>query len=185
MSLYHTRLARAGMMLFVFSQLIPSVLPFISYYFIMFNLGLTNTYTGLIMTYAIWGIPFCILMMRGYFATAIPTSLYESATVDGCTKYGVFFKIALPLSIPGVASVAIFSFILAWNEFMFASVMLTDSRLKPVSVGIFDFVGQFAPAASLSIIMATSVIVALPAMVLFGFLQRFLISGLSAGAVKG
>jgi ABC-type glycerol-3-phosphate transport system permease component len=185
MSLYHTKVARGGMLLFIFSQLIPSVLPFISYYFIMFNFGLTNSYTGLIMTYAIWGIPFCILMMRGYFATAIPVSLYESATVDGCSKYGVFFKIALPLAVPGLASVAIFSFILAWNEFMFASVMLTNNDLKPVSVGIFDFVGQFGAAASLPVMMATAVIVAFPAMVLFGFLQRYLVSGLGAGAVKG
>ena len=185
MSIYPTKTARAGMMLFIFSQLIPGVLPFISYYFIMFNLGFTNTYSGLIMTYAIWGIPFCILMMRGYFATAIPYSLYESATVDGCSKYGVFFKIALPLAVPGVASVSIFSFVLAWNEFMFASVMLTNNDLRPVSVGIFDFVGQFAAAASLPVMMATSVIVALPAMILFGFLQRYLISGLGAGAVKG
>ena len=185
MSLYRTRVARAGMMLFIFSQLIPGVLPFISFYFIMFNLGFMNTYTGLIGTYAIWGIPFCILMMRGYFATAIPVELYESATVDGCGKYGIFFKIAIPLAVPGIASVSIFSFILAWNEFMFASVMLTNNELKPVSVGIFDFVGQFGAAAPLPVMMATAVIVALPAMILFGFLQRFLISGLGAGAVKG
>jgi ABC-type glycerol-3-phosphate transport system permease component len=185
LSRYRSKLAKVGLMMFVFSQLIPSVLPFIAYYFIMFNLGLNNTYFGLIGTYSVWGIPFCILMMRGYFKTAIPDSLVESGTIDGCSKYGVFFKIALPISIPGVVSTAIFSFVVAWNEFMFASVMLTNSQLKPISVGVFDFVGQHGTNASMALVMATAVISTVPVMILFGFLQKYLISGLAAGAVKG
>jgi len=185
MSRYRTKVARGGMMLFIFSQLIPGVLPFIAFYFIMFNLNLTNTFAGLIIAYSVWSIPFCVLMMNGYFTTAIPSSLEEGASIDGCSKFGVFFRIALPLSVPGIASVAIFSFILAWNEFMWASVILTNNDLKPVSVGIFDFVGQHGNTASVGLMMASAVIVTIPTLILFGFLQKFLISGLTAGAVKG
>ncbi len=169
----------------IFSQLIPGVLPFISFYFIMFNAGLTNTYQGLIIAYSVWAIPFCTLMMKSYFTQAIPTALEESATLDGCSRFGVFFRIAIPISIPGLVATAIFSFILAWNEFMWASVMLTSNDMKPASVGIYDFIGQYGANSNISMTMTAAVMITIPAIIFFSFLQKYLISGLSAGAVKG
>ncbi len=179
------KLQRSTVVLMLLSQLIPGVLPFISFYFIMFNAKLTNTYAGLIIAYSIWGIPFCTLMMKSYFSSAIPTSLEESATIDGCTRFGTFFKIALPISLPGIMATTIFSFILAWNEFMWASIILSNNDLKPASIGIYDYIGQFGTNSNIALTMTTSVIITLPAIILFAFLQKYLISGLTAGAVKG
>ncbi len=184
LSRYKTRLRKFSIALFVFTQLIPSVLPFISYYFLMHSLGLTNTYAGLILTYAIWAIPFSIMMMQNYFTAAVPGELEESGMIDGLSRIGVFLRIVLPISVPGLVATGIFAFILSWNEFMWASVMLTNNDLKPVSIGIFDFVGQYS-SAGVTNMMATSVISTAPAIILFGILQRYLISGLTAGAVKG
>lgn len=185
LSRYRTRIRNISTGMLLFSQLIPGVLPFIAFYFLMFNLHLTNTYAGLIIAYTIWGIPFCTLMMRGYFTSAVPQSLEESAIIDGCSRWGVFARIALPLAIPGLVATAIYSFILAWNEFMWASVMLTNNEMKPVSVGIYDYIGQYGGNVRISITMATAVLITLPAMLLFSFLQKYLISGLTAGAIKG
>lgn len=179
------KLHKSTVILMLLSQLIPGVLPFISFYFIMYRANLTNTFAGLIIAYSIWGIPFCTLMMKSYFTSAIPTSLEESATIDGCTRFGIFFKIALPISIPGIIATTIFSFILAWNEFMWASVILSNNDLKPASIGIYDYIGQFGGNSNIALTMATSVIITLPAIILFAFLQKYLISGLTAGAVKG
>lgn len=185
LSRYRTKIGKVSTVLFLFTQLIPGMLPFIAFYFLMFKLGLINSYTGLIIAYSIWSIPFCTLMMRGYFTSAIPLSIEESATIDGCSKWGTFFKIALPLSKPGLAATAIFSFITAWNEFMWASVMLTDSAKKPVAVGIYDFIGQWGDGANVSAMMTAAVLITIPAIVLFSFLQRYLVSGITSGAVKG
>jgi len=169
----------------LFSQLIPGMLPFVSFYFMMFGLHLTNNYAGLIIAYAIWGIPFSTLMMRSYFTAAIPRELEESAIIDGCTRWGVFLRIAIPLAVPGIIATAIFAFILSWNEFMWASVMLTTNLLKTVAIGIYDYIGQYGSNVRVAMTMATAVIATLPAMLIFCFLQRYLISGLTSGAVKG
>jgi ABC-type glycerol-3-phosphate transport system permease component len=167
------------------SQLIPGMLPFVSFYFMMFSLRLTNNYAGLIIAYAIWGIPFSTLMMKSYFTAAIPRELEESAIIDGCTRWGVFLRIAVPLAVPGIVATAIFAFILSWNEFMWASVMMTNNMIKTVAVGIYDYIGQFGGNVRIAMTMATAVFATLPAMLIFCFLQKYLISGLTSGAVKG
>ena len=169
----------------IISQLVPGTLPFISLYFIMFNAHLTNTYQGLIIAYTVWAIPFCTLMMKSYFSQSVPIALEESATLDGCSKFGIFFRIAIPISIPGLVATAIFSFIQGWNEFMWASVMLSNDTMKPASVGIYDFIGQYGANSNISLSMTAAVMITIPAIVFFAFLQKYLISGLSAGAVKG
>jgi ABC-type glycerol-3-phosphate transport system permease component len=167
------------------SQLIPGMLPFVSFYFMMFNLRLTNNYAGLIVAYAIWGIPFSTLMMRSYFTAAIPMELEESAIIDGCSRWGVLLRIAIPLAVPGIIATAIFAFILSWNEFMWASVMMTNNFIKTVAVGIYDYIGQYGGNSRVAMTMATAVLATLPAMLIFCFLQKYLISGLTSGAVKG
>lgn len=185
LSRFKTRIRTFSQVLFIFSQLIPSVVPFVSYYFIMRELHLLNTYAGLIITYGVWAIPFGIMMMKNYFSAAVPAELEESAAIDGLSRVGVFIRIVLPISVPGLAATGIFSFILAWNEFMWASVILTKNSLKPVSVGIYDFVGPAGSSAGLGMMMTAAVLVTIPAILMFAVLQRYLISGLTAGAVKG
>ncbi len=171
--------------LMVASQLIPGSLPLISLYFIMFNAGLTNTYQGLVFAYSVWSIPFCTLMMKSYFSQSVPVALEESATLDGCSKFGIFFRIALPISVPGLVATAIFAFIQGWNEFMWASIMLNNNTMKPAAVGIYDFIGQYGANSNVSLTMTAAVMITIPAIIFFAFLQKYLISGLSAGAVKG
>ncbi|SCH24211.1 Inner membrane ABC transporter permease protein ycjP [uncultured Clostridium sp.] len=169
----------------ILSQLIPGTLPFISFYFIMYNAGLTNTYQGLVIAYSVWAIPFCTLMMKSYFSQSVPIALEESATLDGCSKFGIFFRIAIPISVPGLVATSIFAFIQGWNEFMWASVMLSNNDMKPASVGIYYFIGQYGANSNISMSMTAAVMITLPAIIFFAFLQKYLISGLSAGAVKG
>lgn len=179
------RLQKGTFVLVLLTQLIPGALPFISFYFIMSNARLTNSYAGLVIAYAVWGIPFCTLMMKSYFQSSIPVSVNESATIDGCSRFGIFFKIALPISLPGLVATGIFSFILAWNEYMWASVILSDNMLKPASVGVYDYIGQYGANANVALTVTSAVLMTIPAIVFFAFLQKYLLSGLSAGAVKG
>ncbi|MFQ7550378.1 MAG: carbohydrate ABC transporter permease [Blautia marasmi] len=123
-------------------------------------------------------------MIKGYFDAAIPREIEESARVDGCSQFGTFFRICLPISVPGIISTAIFAFILAWNEYMWASILLSGNKLKPVSVGVYDFIGQYGANTKLALTMTAGIFITLPAVIIFAFLQKYLISGLAAGAVK-
>lgn len=179
------RAQKVSMVLMLSSQLIPGIVTMISLYFVMYNLKLSNTYMGLIIADVVWSVPFCTMMIKGYFDAAIPQAIEESARVDGCTNFGIFFRICLPISIPGIISTAIFAFIQAWNEYMWASIMLSKDSLKPVSVGIYDFIGQYGANTKMALTMTAGIFITLPAILIFAFLQKYLISGLSAGAVKG
>lgn len=179
------RAQKVSLVLMLCTQLIPGIVTMISLYFIMFNMGMTNTYRGLIIAYTVWAVPFCTLMIKGYFDAAIPREIEESACVDGCSQFGTFFRICLPISVPGIISTAIFAFILAWNEYMWASILLSGNKLKPVSVGVYDFIGQYGANTKLALTMTAGIFITLPAVIIFAFLQKYLISGLAAGAVKG
>ena len=179
------RAQKVSLVLMLCTQLIPGIVTMISLYFIMFNMGMTNTYRGLIIAYTVWAVPFCTLMIKGYFDAAIPREIEESARVDGCSQFGTFFRICLPISVPGIISTAIFAFILAWNESMWASILLSGNKLKPVSVGVYDFIGQYGANTKLALTMTAGIFITLPAVIIFAFLQKYLISGLAAGAVKG
>lgn len=179
------RAQKISLVLMLCTQLIPGIVTMISLYFIMFNMGMTNTYRGLIIAYTVWAVPFCTLMIKGYFDAAIPREIEESARVDGCSQFGTFFRICLPISVPGIISTAIFAFILAWNEYMWASILLSNNKLKPVSVGVYDFIGQYGANTKLALTMTAGIFITLPAVIIFAFLQKYLISGLAAGAVKG
>jgi ABC-type glycerol-3-phosphate transport system permease component len=176
---------KTSFILLLSTQLLPWVMTIIPFYFVLKSLNLTNTTFGIILAYSTWAIPFCTLMLRGYFNSAIPDSIEESATVDGCTKLGVFFRISLPLSIPGLVATAIFSFILAWNEFSWASIFLTSSEKKPLAVGMYDFIGQTGGTSAITLYMSTAVMTMIPTLIVFGFIQRYMVAGMSAGAVKG
>lgn len=182
---FHSRIRTMSLSLFLFTQLIPFTLPFVSFYMMMFKAGLTDTYQGLIVAYCVWGIPYCTLTMRGYFQQALPVSLLESARIDGCSRFGMFWRIGLPLVLPGLVATAIFAFINGWNDFVWASVMLVDNTKKTAAIGIYDYVGQFGGNVNKALQMTTAVLITLPVLVLFGFLQKHLVSGLTAGAVKG
>jgi arabinogalactan oligomer/maltooligosaccharide transport system permease protein len=145
-------------------------------------LGLGSTWIGLILVYATTSIPFCVWMLKGYFDT-IPLELEESARIDGATPIQIFIKIILPLAKPAVAVTALFSFMTGWNEFILAATFMDEEVMYTAPVGLRFFVGGFSQ--QWGYFAAGSIIVSIPVVLLFLFLQKYLVSGLTAGAVKG
>jgi arabinogalactan oligomer / maltooligosaccharide transport system permease protein len=172
----------AGMLMFLVSQMFPGTLMLIPLYIIIVKwLGLGNTYFGLVIVYATTAIPFCVWMLKGYFDT-IPIDIEESALIDGASRQTIFFRIILPLAKPAIAITALFSFMTAWNEFILASVFMEAESNYTAPVGLRFFVGGFS--SKWGYFAAGSVMVSLPVVALFLYLQKYLISGLTAGSVK-
>ena len=170
--------------LFIITQLVPGVLPLVPFYFLLHNLGLTNSYAGIIISYSTWAIAFCTMMLQSYFRTAYSTEIEESARIDGCNRWGVFFRIALPLARPGIMATSIFAFLLAWNDYIWASIINTKQSYRLISNGIQDFQSQYGNVY-INNTMAIGILATIPVLIFFAFAQKHLVSGLSAGAVKG
>lgn len=173
---------RAGLMAFLVSQMFPGTLMLIPLFIIIQWLNLGSTFTGMVLIYAVTAIPFCVWMMKGYFDT-IPKELEESALIDGASQAMIFFRIVLPLAKPAVAVTALFSFMTGWNEFIQAATIMNREEMYTVPVGLRFFVGGFSQ--QWGYFAAGSIVAAIPVMALFMFLQKYLVSGLTAGAVKG
>jgi len=172
----------AGMLMFLVSQMFPGTLMLIPLFIIIVKwLGLGNTYAGLVIVYATTAIPFCVWMLKGYFDT-IPIDIEESARIDGASPQLIFFRIILPLATPAIAITALFSFMTAWNEFILASIFMEAEANYTAPVGLRFFVGGFS--SQWGYFAAGSVIVSLPVVSLFLYLQKYLVSGLTAGSVK-
>ena len=174
---------RAGLMSFLVSQMFPGTLMLIPLYIILVKwLGLGSSRIALVLVYATTAIPFCIWMLKGYFDT-IPRELEESALIDGASAGTVFLRIILPLAKPAVAVTALFSFMTSWNEFILAATFMDKEVMYTAPVGLRFFVGGFSQ--QWGYFAAGSIIVSIPVVLLFLFLQKYLVSGLTAGAVKG
>ncbi len=172
-------------LLLLITQLLPGIVTIVPFYFWMFNLGLVNTYTGLVLAYVAWSLPFSVLMLRAYFGSAYPAELEEAAMIDGCSRAGAYLRIALPLSLPGLVAVAAHTFMLAWKEFLWASIMLSSGSKKTLAVGLRDVIGESGNIRFISEFMAASVVVVLPAFIFFFVAQRHILSGITAGSTKG
>ncbi|MEM9103133.1 MAG: sugar ABC transporter permease [Pseudomonadota bacterium] len=172
-----------GMMLFLVSQMFPGTMMMIPLYIIIVKwLGLGNSYIGLMLVYSTTALPFCVWMLKGYFDT-IPVEIEESAIMDGASPSTIFFKIILPLAKPAIAVTALFSFMTGWNEFILAAIFMEDENLYTAPAGLRFFVDGFS--SKWGYFAAGSIIVSLPIVILFIFLQKQLVSGLTAGSVKG
>ena len=163
------------------TQMLPSVLLVVPYFQVLRALGLYNTLGGLTIAYISFALPFCSWMMKGFF-DGIPKELDEAAEIDGASKLRTLIKVILPLSAPGVVATMIFSFVLGWNEYLFALTLAGSENVKTVSVGIGSMIGQYKVAWN--DMMAVSVVATIPLIVVFVFLQKYLVQGLTAGAVK-
>jgi len=172
---------RGGLLSFLVSQMFPGVMMMIPLYIIMQKLGLLNRQVGLILVYSTTAIPFCVWTLKGYFDT-IPKDLEESALIDGAGRFLIFWKIMLPLAAPAVAVTALFSFMTAWNEFLLAYTFMTEPLAYTLPVEIQKYVGE---EIQWELFAASSVLVSIPVMALFFVLQKNLVSGLTAGSVKG
>ena len=159
----------------------PAIVLVIPLYTVFSQLGLRNSLIGLLIVYPATTLPVALYMLQGYFR-GLPAELEEAGIIDGCTRWEVIVKITLPLSLPAVASVALYVFMIAWNEFLFAFMFLDDPRIFTLSRGVVSLNSSEVPRQFL---MAGAVIVTVPIMAIFLWFERYLVTGLTAGAVKG
>jgi ABC-type glycerol-3-phosphate transport system permease component len=162
------------------TQMMPAILFLVPLFVILRNLGLVNTLAGLILSYLTFSLPFCIWLLRGYFEGISP-DLEEAAMADGCTRFQAFIRITLPLAAPALVATGAFAFINAWNEFLFAFIL--DGQQPLLTVQLYAFIGQYGP--DYGDLMSAAILIALPPVLLFVFMQRYLVRGLTAGAIKG
>ncbi|WIX89908.1 ABC transporter permease subunit [Amycolatopsis sp. DG1A-15b] len=164
------------------TYVMPGALLFIPLYQLMSGIGLNDSLWSLVLAYPTFTLPFATWLLVGYFKS-IPADLEEAALVDGCTRFGAFLRIVLPLAKPGLLAVALFTLTNAWNEFLFAFVFITKDNYKTLPVGMQSMIfGDVVPQGQLA---AASLLVSIPVVLMYGFGQRFLTEGLTAGAVKG
>jgi multiple sugar transport system permease protein len=164
------------------AQSFPRMLMVIPYFRAVNALNLTDTYTSLVVAYSSFIFPFCTWMLKAYFEQ-IPRELEEAALVDGCTRYSAFYRIILPLARPALAATAIFAFLTGWNEYDFALVLTSRERVRPIAVAIASYMGEFS--TEWNRIMAAAAVATIPVVIIFFFLQKQLVQGLTKGAVKG
>ncbi len=174
---------RAAAQAFVLAgQLLPTAAIIVPLFIILRSLGLINTYLGLILVYMIVTLPLSVWMLTGYFR-AIPLELEEAAIIDGASRLRILFRVTLPLSLPGLVAVVIYAFVTTWNEFILALSLALDSKVKTLPIGLSEFSTEFN--TDWGAVMAASVVMTLPIVILFLAMQRMFVGGLTAGAVKG
>lgn len=163
-------------------QMFPSMLLLIPMYTVMQKLGLVNSYLSMIIAYTTFAMPFCSWMVKGYFDT-IPVSMEEAARMEGCSRFGVLVRIVIPLSAPGIVTVAMFAFVLSWQEYLYALTFARTEVMRTLTVGISMMQGQQG-IINWGEIMAGSIIACVPGIALFTYLEKYLVQGFTMGAVK-
>jgi len=173
---------KAALLGLLVTQMFPPTMLLLPMYIMLLKLHLINSYLGIIVIYSSTALPFCVWQMKGYYDT-IPFSLEESARIDGCTRWQAFRRIVLPLAAPALVITALFSFMTAWAEYIVAAQVLQDTSLFTLPLGLKQF--ESSMSTQWGLYAAGSLIVSVPAVALFLFLSRWLVSGLTLGSVKG
>ncbi len=166
---------------FLVTQMFSPVIVVISLFKIAVSIRIIDTYFSLILSNAVFTIPFTIWMLNGYFA-AIPKGIEEAARIDGCTRFGAMIRVLLPIAAPGIVTTTIYTFIYAWNEFLFALTFIQSKGKTPLPIGLFQFVGRFS--VEWELLMTASFLAILPVLILFYLVEKQLVSGLAGGALK-
>jgi ABC-type glycerol-3-phosphate transport system permease component len=173
--------------LFLAGLMIPAQLAVIPLFFELRALGLLNSRLGLVLAYTANGLPFAIFILAGFFKT-LPRSLYEAAVVDGCSEAGAFWRVMLPLARPGLVTVAVFQFIGVWKEYFFAFMLVSgdpDGTARTLPLGLANLAITAQYRSDQGMLFAGLMLVTLPILAIYVFLQKHLVKGVTAGAVKG
>ncbi len=179
---FRMRLALLLIIALLFIKMLPETLLIVPYFRMMSGLGLIDTHLGLILAYSSFSLPFALWMLIGFFR-AIPVEIDEAAIVDGASRLQSLLRIILPLARPGLVAVGFFTFISAWNSYLWALVLTTDPSMFVLPVAVANMVGEYRVAWNE--LMAASTVATLPAALLFALLNRHLVAAITAGAVKG
>lgn len=173
---------KIGLLSLLTTQMFPATMLLLPLYIMLIKLGLINTYLGVIVIYTATALPFTIWTMKGYYDT-IPFTLEEAARIDGCNQFQAFTRVILPLAAPALVITALFSFMTAWSEYLVAAQILQDTALWTLPLGLKSFESNMTTEWGLY--GASSLIVAVPVVILFLALSKYLVSGLTLGSVKG
>ena len=167
---------------FLVTQMLP-VSVLLTPLFILFkNMHLYNTWWAAMLADATIGIPFSVLILKNYFAS-IPKDMEAAAYIDGCNRFSAFIRILLPIAKPGVMVCAIFSFLYAWGDLAYGMTFIIDQQRRPITAGIFNFMGQYG--TKWSYLTAFAVVTIIPVLLIFIFMQKYIVGGMTSGAVKG
>lgn len=172
----------AFMLFMLLTQMVPGVVILIPLFQVFNNLGLINNLWSLIIVNTTVNLPFCLIVLSGFFST-LPPTLEEAAQIDGCSLKRAIFTIVVPAILPGVVSSGAFAFVNSWNEFVYALNFINDSKKYTVPVGLSMMQGEFT--VNYGGLAAGTIIAIIPVILVFCYIQKYLVSGLSAGAVKG
>ena len=179
---YHFKGRKVMLLSFLVTQMLP-VSVLLTPMFIMFkNMHVYNTWVAAVLADATIGIPFSVLILKNYFSS-IPKDLEEAAYLDGCNKFTAFIRILIPIAKPGVMVCAIFSFLYAWGDLAYGMTFILDQEKRPITAGIFNFMGQYV--TKWSYLTAFAVVTIIPVALIFIFMQKYIVSGMTSGAVKG
>lgn len=179
---YQFRGKKIALLSFLITQMLP-VSVLLTPMFIMFkSMGVYNTPIAAILANATYGIPFSVLILQNYFA-AIPKEMEEAAYIDGCNHFTGFLRILIPIAKQGVIVCAIFSFLYSWGDLAYGMTFILDQELRPITAGIFNFMGQYG--TTWSYLCAFGIVTIIPVVLIFIFMQKYIVSGMTSGAVKG
>nr|WP_246602763.1 carbohydrate ABC transporter permease [Falsiroseomonas tokyonensis] len=169
--------------LVLFTYLLPSVVLILPLYLLMVWLGIANSLLSLVIAYTSFALPYALWLLRS-FMQGIPDDLESAALVDGATRMEAFVDVILPQALPGIISTCLFTFILSWNEYLYALVLVNTDEARPLTTGVMSMLVS-AFNIEWSLLMAASVMMSVPLIIIFAFLQKYLTRGFGAGGVKG
>ncbi len=174
---------RSIIVLLLGSQMLPAMLLVIPMFLTFVTFGLFATLQGLILASASWTVPFSVLLLRSFFLTT-PPDIEGQALVDGCTRFGVFWRITLPLSVPGIIAVALFVFVWTWGDIIFPLILTNDVSNQTMAIILYNLMQSTRGAVNYGGLLAAAVLFTLPTVILFGFLQKYLVQGITAGSLS-